>query len=288
MNNKKYILAAILSYSIWGMLPIFLKMLSSYDTYKIIFYRMLGAGLIFWGLVLLNYKQSWNELKTLFQNSRKNFFLMSGLSILGGILLVSNALAYLYVVNKVNVGTAVFSYLTLPILTAFLARIILNEKLSPKKWAAILLSSISCYMVASVKAEQIFYILSISGTYAFYLISQRKNLYLNRKLNLAFGFLSGGLVLYYFVPSEVLYSPHWDSYFFMVMSIIVVIFTVIPLLLNLFALSKIPSSQMSFYAYLNPIISFILSISVFHEPLETNRLLAYSLLGVSCILFNWK
>jgi len=80
------------------------------------------------------------------------------------------------------------------------------------------------------------------------------------------------------VPSE------FKFYFYV--GIIAVLYTIVPLFLNLYALSGISSSKVGMILNLNPLIAFGLSAFVYHEPLGFLQVFAYALVLLAVIVFS--
>ena len=74
----------------------------------------------------------------------------------------------------------------------------------------------------------------------------------------------------------------------MMMGLIVVLFTIIPLFLNLFALKGMNSSAVGILMYTNPLINFFLAVFYFKEDIQVAQIIAYSLIGISIVVFNKK
>ena len=79
-----------------------------------------------------------------------------------------------------------------------------------------------------------------------------------------------------------------DFSFWIDMIIIAVVFTLLPLLLSMYALNSLPSSTVGIIIYINPVFAFGVAFFYFHESIQLNQILAYSLLIVAVIVFNWK
>jgi len=275
------------SYIIWGFVPIFLKQLKSFDDYEIIFYRILLAALTMAVVMSFDFKQTVQEVSAVWKSSKRDFFLMLTLTLIGGGLLATNWVTYVYVVNHVSINAASFAYLILPIATTFLAFFILGEKLNSNKWLAVLLSGISCYLMANIDLKQILYISAITLSYSFYLITQRHNTRINRKISVFIQMILGTLLMLFIDPIKTA-PAELTGAFWLYVSIIAVVFTVTPLLLNLHALNGMESSQLAFLIYVNPIIAFITGILIYHEKLTFLAAMSYLLLGVAIVIFNWE
>lgn len=286
LSNNKYFLCGVASYIIWGFLPLLLKQLNGSDHFEIIFYRVLIAAILMSSLFMFQFPYNRDIVAKAFEKSKKDFCISLFLSGLGGLFLVINWMSYVYTVNNISIHAAAFGYMILPITTALFAIIFLKEKLSLTRWIAVGLSALSCYIIGNVSTKEILFILEIALSYSFYLISQRKNILLPRPINLSLQMIVGTLALLFVHPLSHNITE-LNGHFWFYIFIISAFFTVTPLLLNLFALSGMKASQLSFLVYINPIISFIIGITLYNEKLNSLTLFAYGILGVSIFIFNW-
>jgi chloramphenicol-sensitive protein RarD len=77
-----------------------------------------------------------------------------------------------------------------------------------------------------------------------------------------------------------------SRHFYTVIFIIAVVFTVIPLFLNLFALNKIKSATIGILMYLNPIFNFTIALVVFDETINQLQMVGYAIILIALVLFN--
>jgi chloramphenicol-sensitive protein RarD len=75
--------------------------------------------------------------------------------------------------------------------------------------------------------------------------------------------------------------------FYGYIELIAVAFTIIPLLLNLFALKKINSSTVGMLLNINPLITFLLAAFVYHEHLDKLQMAAYGIIFFAIVVFNF-
>ncbi|MEZ0004860.1 chloramphenicol-sensitive protein RarD [Flavobacterium sp. 28YEA47A] len=288
MRLSKYYLAAITAFTIWGFFSLALKPLHLYPSLDILFYRVFLCVVLMMGINLLFRKKTLRETK-------ENFKLMSAtqkrnavlLTLGGSLLLSANWFFFIYVMNHVSVKAASFAYLVCPILTTVFAYFILKEKLNKWQWTAVGLSVFSCLLLSFNHFMDIFYSLIVAATYALYLVSQRKNTAIDKFLLLTLQLTTTAIILLPFYPfysSEV--PTAFNFYFYLV--IIVVLFTIIPLFLNLYALKGVNSSTVGILLYINPLINFFLAIFYYKEDITTFQIIAYSLILLSIIIFNSK
>ncbi|MES2811545.1 MAG: EamA family transporter [Bacteroidota bacterium] len=288
MQLNKYFFSALLSFFIWGFFSLALKPLHDYASLDILFYRVFYATTL---LLLINLLFRKEKLKKdlavfkSFEKSEKQKTIL--LTILGGFLLTFNWFLFMYCVNHVSLQSASFAYLICPIITTILAYFILKEELSKWQWFSVLLCVISCGILSYGHVTELLYSLVIATTFALYLISQRKNNQFDRFVVLTVQMVIASLVLLPFYPFYKGETPS-ASLFWILMTLIVLLFTIIPLFLNLYALKGMNSSSVGILMYTNPLINFLLAIFYFKEAINLSQAIAYSLILLSIVIFNVK
>ncbi|SEP65439.1 EamA family transporter [Flavobacterium urocaniciphilum] len=288
MKFNKYYAAALIAFIIWGFFSLAIKPLHNYPSLDILFYRVFFSTTL---LLIINLffrselLKSSLKLFQSFSNKKKRNTLL--LTISGGFLLVFNWFLFMYAVNHVSLQSASLAYLICPIITTVLAYIILKEKLDTWQWIAVAICVVSCAILSYGHATELIYSFVIATSFAMYLISQRRNNEFDKFLILTIQLAIASLVLLPFYPTYGSAIPT-ESLFYMMMGLIVVLFTIIPLFLNLFALKGMNSSAVGILMYTNPLINFVLALFYFKEDIQFSQLIAYSLIGISIIVFNKK
>lgn len=286
MKINNYFLAAFISFLIWGFFSLALKPLHDYPSLDILFYRVFYGTVLLLGINLFFRKQKLEKDIMLFKSfAPKEKRNMAVLTVLGGFLLVFNWFLFMYCVNHVNVKSASFAYLICPIVTTILAFFILKEKLSRWQWVSVGLCVFSCGILSYGHVTDLLYSLVIATTFALYLISQRKNNQFDRFVILTIQLVIASLVLLPFYPFYKGETPT-ASLFWILMTLILVLFTIIPLFLNLYALKGMNSSTVGILMYTNPLINFFLAIFYFKEEVNQLQLFAYFLILLSILVFN--
>lgn len=284
--NLKHYLAAILAFSIWGFFALVLKPLHAYASLDILFYRVFSCAAIMSLISLLFKRQKIKDNLALFRAlPLKRKRQMLGLNVACSVFLAINWFSFIYVMNHVSVRATSLAYLVCPILTTLLAFFILWEKLTRVQWLSVALSCIGCLLLSYNSLLTMFYSIIIGLSYACYLVSQKRNEGFDKFLILNFHILLSALILLPFFSSFSGAIPSaFDFYFYV--EIIAVLYTIVPLLLNLYALTGLSSSTVGMLLNINPIIAFVLSGLVYHEPLGLLQLSAYGLVFLAVIVFN--
>jgi chloramphenicol-sensitive protein RarD len=286
MKFSKYDFAAFISFLIWGFFSLALKPLRSYPSLDILFYRVFVCAVIMLVISLILRVKVLKENITIFKNlSSRERRRVTGLTFLGGFLLTANWFFFIYVMNHISVKAASFAYLVCPIMTTVIAFFVLNEKLSKWQWVAVMLSVVSCLLLSFNNIADVAYSMIVALSYAVYLVSQRKNAGLDKFLLLTVQIVFSALILLPFYPSFSETLPTEGSFYLFIV-LIAVLFTIVPLYLNLFALQGVNSSTMGIMLYINPLMNFSIALFYFHEPVNGFQMVAYSLILLSIIVFN--
>jgi chloramphenicol-sensitive protein RarD len=286
LNNSKYYLSAIVAYVIWGFFSLVLKPLAVYPSVDILFFRVFSCAVLMLIVVAMFKRQALKDALATFKalpprGKRKALLLNIG----GSVLLSFNWFSFIYVMNHISVKAAALAYLVCPVLTTLLAWLILREKLSKLQWGAVGLSLLSCLLLSYANIIDMVYSSVVGLSYAAYLVSQRRNIGFDRFLVLTFHIVLSAIMLLPFYPAFGGPLPTGDKFYFYIL-IIAVLFTIIPLLLNLFALKGLGSSTLGMMLNINPIIGFTLAAVLYHEHMSGVQILSYSLIFVAVVVFN--
>jgi len=286
MQINKYYAAALTGFIIWGFFSLALKPLHHYPSLDILFYRvffatvlLLGINFLFRNAIVKNDVAVFRAL----ENKQKVKILF--LTIVGGFLLIVNWLLFIYAMNHVSLKSASFAYLICPIVTTIFAYFILKEKLSHWQWFSVALCIVSCGILSYGNLLELTYSLTIAISFALYLISQRKNKGFDKFLVLTVQMVIASLVMLPFFPFYSGETPT-ESKFYILLIVIVVLFTIIPLFLNLFALKGMNSSAVGILMYTNPLVNFLLALFYFDEEINQNQIISYVLILISVVIFN--
>lgn len=288
MQNFKYYIIAFCAFMLWGFFSLALKPISYVPSFDILFYRIsFSAVIIVCFTLLFRRKILLNDLKNFKKLPEKDKKRSFGLTTIGGLLLGINWFLFIYVVNQINVQSASFAYLICPIITTFLANIILKEKLQKIQWIAVLISTIGCLICFVSNSNNLFFALVVAFTYAFYLISQRSNIYFDKLNALAFQIILIFILSlpYYFVNG---FSVPVNPSFYLYILAIATLFTLAPLYMNLYALKGASASNVGVMLYINPLIAFLLAIFYYKEHINTLQFVSYFLILLSVFIFNYR
>lgn len=284
--NAKHYLASIAAFSIWGFFSLPLRAIAEYASLDILVSRLAIASVL---MVLLSYtlrkKQSIESWEFFKKQSKKDKKRLLTVNLVSAVMLAINWYLFIYVMNNISVNATALAYMLCPIITTILAYIFLKDRLTSIQWIAIALSALSCILLSFGDFVDVFYSFLIGLSYAVYLVLQKNNHQLDRFFTLAFQIVVGTILLlpsFGYMHSE----PVKGSFFYAIIFLIAILFTIVPMFLNVYSLNKLSSSTAGIFIYLNPIISFLLALFYFNEAMSPLKITAYMMVFFSVILFN--
>lgn len=286
MKTTKYYIAAITAYTIWGFFSLVLRPIHDYPSLDILFFRVFSCSILMLLIALLFKRKKIKETIEIFKampksEKRKSILLNIG----GSAFLMGNWFTFIYVMNHVSVKATSLAYLVCPILTTLLAYFILHEKLSKTQWISVGLSISGCLILSYADIMDMFFSIIIGLTYAAYLVSQRANKGFDKFVVLTFHITLAALFLVPFYPSYGGPIPTEFKFYFCIETI-AVLFTIVPLFLNLYALSGINSSTVGMLLNINPMIAFGLAAFVFKENITALQITSYAIIFIAVLVFN--
>jgi chloramphenicol-sensitive protein RarD len=286
LPRYKYFAAGLFANALWGFMAIPLRGISEWPSDTVLYFRIFVSLFFIWLFILFfrisALKKDWYKIKAL---SKKEKNRLSGLMILSSFLILANWFTFIYAINRVSITSAAFAYLVCPLITTLAGYFILRERLTNIKWLSLGIALFSVLLLSNSSLVEVLWSVTIASFYAFYLIVQRVLVDID-KLN----FLAVQLVVCSLIVLPLMIFNQNElpvaSTFWVNISIISVIFTLIPLFLSMFALNRISSSTMGILIYINPVISFSVAIYFFAESISVLQLIAYSLLVIAIALYN--
>lgn len=282
----KYYTSALMGFIIWGTFALVLKPLSAFGALDILIHRVIFAAIsIVIACFLFRRKQtlaSLQYIKTLDRRG-KSKLLINVVS--SAIFLAFNWFSFIYVMNAISVNATSLAYLICPILTTILASMFLNERLNNGQWLAVVLAAISCIILAYGHFLDLFYSMIIALSYAIYLILQKNSFQLDKFFSLTIHIVVSMFLLLPLLSVVDTTTVKTNEFYWLVL-IIAVGYTIIPLFMNIFALKGLDSSVVGILMYLNPIISFFLAVFYYHEPINTQQIIAFSMIMLAILVFN--
>ncbi|MBT3756453.1 MAG: EamA family transporter RarD [Candidatus Cloacimonetes bacterium] len=278
---SKGALFAIGAYVLWGLLPLFWKILEDVPAFQILCHR------ISWSLVFLLFiqivRKNFNWLKSAFKNKRTviTFFTTS-------VLLSANWFTYIWAVNNGRTIEASLGYFINPLLSVMLGVFFLRERPDRWSWIAISLAFIGIIYTIIVYGSVPWVALVLAGSFSIYGLL-RKQAVLNSIQGLTFEtlllFLPATAMLIYFEIKGIGSFGHVSltKNFYLFFAGVA---TSIPLILFATAARRIELTTLGILQYIAPTLQLFIGLFIFKEDLSRSNLIGFSFVWVALIIYT--
>lgn len=280
MTNFAGLLAAAGAFTLWGVLPVYWKLLQEVPAYEILCHRMAWSLVLTLGLVFFTGRRAVFRQAT---KDRKNLTTFTAT----GLLLAVNWLIYIWAVNAGFIVEASLGYFINPLINVLLGMIFFGEKMRPVQWFALFLAFLGVVYLTVYYGRFPWIALVLAGCFATYGLLHKKNsLGALDALCLETGIL--------FLPAAAiligLASSGGGSFGRIDLSgtLLLVgtgLVTTVPLLLFGYAAHKIPLSTLGLMQYLAPSINLLLGVFVYGEDFPQARVIGFILIWAALALF---
>ena len=277
---NKGLLFGISAYIIWGLLPLYWKLVEEAGAYEILAHRGIWSLLICISLLALR-----KQLKSAYVMVRSSrtlslLFLASGL-------LTINWGVYIWSVTVNRVVEAALGYYITPLINVTFGVLLLREKLRPAQWIAVALAGAGVVILTLGYGSLpwIALVLAISwGSYS--LIKKSLNLGALETLSLE--------TLFAFLPNLVflfIIQGNGSAEFGSTWSISLLLFgagaaTVIPLLLFNGSTTRLPLSTVGLLQYITPTIMFFIGIFINNEDISMTKVIGFAFIWLALAVLS--
>lgn len=286
LSEKSYgkgIAYAILSYVIWGILPLFWKALKQIDASEILASRILWSFVFL--LVIFLTVGSLRDLQKVFSSARTILGVFSG-----SLLITANWFIYIWAVNNNHVIEASLGYYINPLFTVVLGIVVLKERID--KWQVVsLLLALLGVIVITVQYGKIPWVallLAISfGLYG--LVKKLSDLTSIIGLT-AETMIIAPIALGYIVYKQVEGTSSLIALPLNVLILVILsgVVTAIPLLLFAQAAKCVPLSTIGFIQYLSPSITLLMGIFLFKEVFTGVDFMSFGLIWLALGIYSFS
>lgn len=284
-NVRLGVIAAVSTYALWGVLPLFFKLLEHVDPVGVVANRIL-CSLVFVVLILW-FRHQFGEVRIALKNLRTVLTMLVSALLIG-----ANWLIFVWAVGSGQVLESSFGYFINPLVSVAIGVVLLSERLSRGQLLAIGIAAIAILIQAADIGGVPWVSLGLALTFAFYG-------YVRKTVGVgsAAGLAIETLVLIPLSISYILYlllGPSPDFYADPNTTLLLVLtgpLTAVPLVLFAFAARQLRLSTIGMFQYISPSLQFATAVFVFGEELSAVRLFSFALIWVSLAVFtyaSWK
>lgn len=278
---NKGILSGIGAYLLWGLFPIYWKILHHIPAMQIIGHRIVWS-FIFLIIIVI----SSNQLKNLKSaiSSKK----VLGMYMVASALLTVNWFVYVWGVNAGRIVETSLGYFINPLFSVLLGIIFFKEKLRLMQWIPVTLAAAGVIYLTVDYGRVPWIALSLAFTFGLYglvkKIAPLDSLFgLTFETALAFPFALTYLIV---VTSQGAGSFPNGNISVDLLLIATGIITSVPLLLFAYAARNIPLSTVGILQYIAPSLQFLIGVAVYREDFGKPDMIGFGLVWTALLIFS--
>ncbi len=275
------VLFAATAYVLWGLFPLYFKLLAGVPAIEILMHRMLWS-LVFLGAVLAARRQ-WRWLGEVARRPRVLAGFMAS-----ALLLAANWFLYIWSINHDRVIDASLGYFITPLVNVLLGYLLLRERLRRLQWIAVGLAAAGVAWLALQSGHPPWIGLALAGTFGTYGLL-RKTAALGPLEGLSLETLllcplSLGYLLWLMAHGENTFASVPTSTRWLLAAAGPI--TAIPLLLFAAGARRIPMATLGLLQYIGPSIQLLLGVLLYHETFAGARLAGFAVVWGALVVYS--
>ena len=277
---KRGLLYGAAAYFMWGVFPIYWKLLNNVDATEILMHRMVWS-LVFL-VIVLAIRKHWHWLRIV--RNRPKILLTITLSAL---LLGLNWFTFIWAINHGFIVEASLGYFINPLLNVALGVIFLRERLRRWQGVAIAIALLGVIYLTVTYGAVPWIALTLALTFGLYALL-RKTAALDTleglSLEMALLFLPALAFILYgeFSGTSAFLHSQWPSSGLLILAGAV---TAIPLLFFSAAVRRAPLVVIGLLQYLAPTLQFAIGVLIYGEPFNSTRFIGFCVIWVALIIY---
>ena len=273
------ILAAGTAFTLWGVFPLYLRLLKQVPSLEILSHRVLWSVALLMGLLAI--RRQWDWLASV--RARPRIVLTF---VASALMVATNWVVYIWSVNHDHIIDASLGYFITPLFNVLFG-IGLGERLRLTQWLAVALAA--CGVVwLTVSAGQLPWIgLVIAVTFSLYgLLRKTAALGALEGLSIETLVLLPAASLFLLLPNAGSSHAFGSDVTLTLLLISAGPVTAIPLLMFAYGARRIPLSLMGLLQYIGPSIQLLIGVWLFNEPFGEDNLAGFALIWLGLLIYS--
>ena len=285
-DRKRYVEGLFISgssYVIWGLLPLFWKVVKAVSPYLLFGYRVVCSFLFV--IFLLAVTKKLPQFKKYIKTPRTWLVML-----LPAVFISINWLLYIWAVNNGYIIESSLGYFMIPLIMAAFGKVFFKEKISRFQIIGIISASIGIIIKYVMFGKIPFVGLGLAVAFSLYGLSKKKSP-LDSLNGLGVETVIAGIpALGYVLFTEISgngIATGFPAYYWLLMLGSGVV-TALPMLLYGEGTKRLPLTAVGFLQYISPMIMLVLGVFVFDEPFKTQDIIPFVFIWIGLIFFSYS
>lgn len=285
MNDKSVkagVIFALAAYSMWGIAPMYFKLLTGVPALEIVMHRIVWSVLVL--CLLLFVRKKFGQVLKAIRDPK----IIATLSI-SGLLLAVNWLIFIWAVNNNRMLDASLGYFINPLFNVLLARLFLQESLTRLQLLAVFVALSGVAFLIFSYGQLPWIALMLATSFSIYGLLRKKvtvdsmpGLFIESCIMLPFA------LLYWFVIDTSSGNMLANSFDLNITLLLAGVVTTAPLLCFTAAARRIRYTTLGFFQYIGPSLMFLLAVLLYQEPLDKTRIVAFVFVWSGLLIYVYE
>lgn len=281
-EQRKGAIFACLAFFMWGLAPIYFKMIQHVSAFEILMHRVIWSVVFL--IVVVSVLSYWDKIKRILIQPKLILMLVVTSTLLG-----FNWGLFIWAINNNHMLDASLGYYINPLLNVLLGMVFLNERLRKLQGAAVALAFTGVLLQLISFGSFPVVAFSLATSFALYGLLRKK-----LQVDALPGILIEALILlpvaltywWLMVPTETSNLPvnDWLTNALLVSAGIV---TTLPLLCFTGAAKRLQYTTLGFFQYIGPSLMFILAVVFYDEVFDAERVITFACIWSALAIFSW-
>ncbi|MEQ8201732.1 MAG: EamA family transporter RarD [Syntrophomonadaceae bacterium] len=273
------------AYLLWGILPVYWKLLQQVSPLQILAHRIVWAFVFLLSLLLITRKFNgfWNETRQIARQPRKVAAVF-----VAALTLNINWGTYIWAVNNNHIIQTSLGYYINPLISVMLGILFLKERLSLWQLAAFILAAVGVFSLTLQYGAFPWLSILLAATFGLYGLFKKM-----ANAGSITGLTLETLLTCSFALPYLAYAANSGSSQFgfnlSTTSLLLIgggVVTATPLILFAAGAKRLPLFVVGFLQYISPTIALLLGVFVYHEPFTQGHLLSFAVIWLGLLLFS--
>ncbi len=280
-DTRDGLIAAFMAYLMWGVLPVYFKMVGDVAVTEVLVHRIVWA--VPFGAVIIFWRRQWSEVRQALGNARVLGFLT-----LAAVLIGVNWFVYIWAVQSNQIFQASLGYYINPLLFTLAGVLLFGERLRRFQTAAVFLAAAGVLVLTISRGQFPVIALSLGTLFTIYGVIRKQVVVGGMP-----GLFVETLVLFPLSAAYLIWIMNAGDAAFTLsnpsmvgMLLLAGPFTVLPLLCFALATRRLSLSTVGFMQFIAPTLQFITGL-YYGEVLTTAHAVCFGLIWIAVGLFSW-
>ena len=273
-------LQAVLAYVLWGIFPLYWKLLPRENSFEIICHRIAWSLLTL--VVCISVVRQWKDVGAVLRDKKR-----LGLCCIAACLISINWFVFIWAVQQKYVIESSLGYFINPMFNVVLGVILFKERLHPLQWTAVAIAALGLLVMTAGNDGFPWLAVTLATSFGLYAAVKKKTtlpaiagLGMETAILLPIALAAIAYFSYTSPQASNRTSTEWGLLMFGGP------ITTIPLVLFAAAAKKVPMAAMGMLQYIAPSLQFAFGVFLFHEVVSPQRLIGFGIVWLALVVFT--